>query len=101
MGQFDFTNSSTENKSATGAQVDAAGRSLLKVGLSLSIMALWQIQPIEAQEREMADSKKGGPVPSVLTYDDDRSVSPALEHYTKGPLLDGVWTRPERDPHVR
>lgn len=77
------------------AQVDAGRRSLLKIGLSLSIMALWQIEPIEAQEREMADSKKSGPVPSVLTYDDVRSVSPVLEHYTSGPLLDGVWKRPE------
>lgn len=32
--------------------------------------------------------------PSVLTYEDVRCVSPALEHYTKGPLLDGLWKRP-------
>lgn len=30
----------------------------------------------------------------MLTYEDVRAVSPALEHYTKGPLLDGVWKRP-------
>ena len=41
----------------------------------------------------MTDKKR--PLPSVLSYDDVRSVSPALEQYTKGPLLDGVWKRPE------
>ncbi|MGA8939380.1 MAG: carboxymuconolactone decarboxylase family protein [Acidobacteriaceae bacterium] len=31
----------------------------------------------------------------VLTYDDVRSVSPALEAYTKGALLNGLWSRTE------
>ena len=35
------------------------------------------------------------PRPSVLSYDDLRAVSPALEHYTKEALLSGVWKRPE------
>ena len=31
----------------------------------------------------------------VLTDDEVRSVSPALEHYTKDALLNDLWTRPE------
>lgn len=41
----------------------------------------------------MTDSKhlpKG-----ILTYDEVRSVSPALEAYTKHALLNGLWNRPE------
>src|SRR5438128_2646290 len=49
----------------------------------------------------MTDTKKPNPAPSVLTYDDLRAVSPALEHYTKGPLLDGLWKRPELSPRDR
>ncbi len=41
----------------------------------------------------MPDTKQ--PLPAVLSYDDVRSVSPALEHYTKDTLLGGVWRRPE------
>lgn len=43
----------------------------------------------------MTDSKKANTLLSALTYDDVRAVSPALEHYTKGALLDGLWKRPE------
>lgn len=49
----------------------------------------------------MTDTKKGNGLPSVLSYDDVRAVSPALEHYTKGPLLDGLWKRPELSPRDR
>ena len=49
----------------------------------------------------MTDSKKPKTPPSVLTYDDVRAVSPALEHYTKGALLDGLWKRPELSPRDR
>ena len=49
----------------------------------------------------MTDTKKSQALPSVLTYDDVRAVSPALEHYTKGPLLDGLWKRPELSPRDR
>jgi hypothetical protein len=34
-------------------------------------------------------------LPAALTYDDVRAVSPALEHYTKGVLLDGLRKRRE------
>jgi hypothetical protein len=33
-----------------------------------------------------------------MTYGDVKSVSPALERYTKGVLLDGLWKRPETVP---
>jgi 4-carboxymuconolactone decarboxylase len=36
-----------------------------------------------------------------MSYYDVRAVSPALEHYTKGPLLDGLWKRPEMSPRDR
>ena len=49
----------------------------------------------------MTETKKSNTLPSVLSYDDVRAVSPALEHYTKGPLLDGLWKRPEMSPRDR
>ena len=49
----------------------------------------------------MTDTKRSNALPSVLTYDDVRSVSPALEHYTKGPLLDGFWKWHELSPRDR
>lgn len=42
----------------------------------------------------MTNSKKTNQLPSMLTYEDVKAVSPALEHYTKGVLLEGVWKRP-------
>jgi 4-carboxymuconolactone decarboxylase len=48
----------------------------------------------------MTESRKSSPFP-VLGYDEVRAVSPALEHYTKGPLLDGLWKRPEMSPRDR
>jgi 4-carboxymuconolactone decarboxylase len=48
---------------------------------------------VSGKEKNIMDSKhlpKG-----VLTDDEVRSVSPALENYTKGALLNDLWTRPE------
>lgn len=47
----------------------------------------------------MSDTKHS--LPAVLSYEDVRSVSPALEHYTKDALLGGVWRRPELSPRDR
>ncbi len=47
----------------------------------------------------MTDKKPA--LPSVLSYDEVRSVSPALEHYTQDALLGGVWKRPELSPRDR
>jgi 4-carboxymuconolactone decarboxylase len=46
-----------------------------------------------AKDTNMTDRKhlpKG-----ALTYDEVRSVSPALEHYTEKALLTDLWSRPE------
>lgn len=49
----------------------------------------------------MSDSDKFPPPTGHLTNDDVRTVSPALEHYTKGPLLNDLWKRPELSPRDR
>ena len=73
--------------------MNADRRSVLKAGLTLSIMALWRIEPLETEEKNMTKNKKINSLSTALTDDDVRSVSPALEQYTRGPLLDGVWKR--------
>ena len=95
MGQFAFNDSLHEVEYTTGVSFSAGRRSLLKAGLSLSVVALWQSEPVWSEANKMAESKKTGTLPAVLTYEDERAVSPALEFYTKGSLLDGVWKRPE------
>jgi 4-carboxymuconolactone decarboxylase len=49
----------------------------------------------------MTETKDSATLPSVLRYDEVRAVSPALERYTKEPLLDGLWKRPELSPRDR
>jgi len=49
----------------------------------------------------MTQTQKSEVSPYTLTYDDVRSVSPALEHYTKDALLEGLWKRPELSPRDR
>jgi 4-carboxymuconolactone decarboxylase len=70
-------------------------REFLQAGMALLIAALWGGGSASAREKRMTDSKKANTLLSALTYDDVRAVSPALEHYTKGALLDGLWKRPE------
>jgi hypothetical protein len=50
---------------------------------------------------KMTETKKSNTMPSVLSYDDVKAVLPALEHHTKGPLLDGLWKRPKMSPRDR
>ena len=76
-------------------------RDVLKSTTALMIAALWGVGPAFTQEKKMTGTKKPNTLPSVLTYDDVRAVSPALEYYTKGPLLDGLWKRPELSPRDR
>ena len=46
--------------------MNAGRRSVVKGGLTLSIMALWQIEPLEDQEKNMAENnKKSGSLPAV------------------------------------
>jgi 4-carboxymuconolactone decarboxylase len=73
----------------------------MKTTATLMIAALWGADPAFTQEKRMIDTKKSNALPSALSYDDVRAVSPALEHYTKGPLLDGLWKRPELSPRDR
>jgi 4-carboxymuconolactone decarboxylase len=80
---------------------DAERREFMKAGTTLLIAALWSVGPASALEKRMTDAKKPHGLPSVLTYDDVRAVSPTLEHYTKGALLDGLWKRPELSPRDR
>ncbi len=80
---------------AGNGPINLAQRDVLKGGASLMIAALWGKGPALTQEKSMTDAKKPNTLPGALTYDDVRAVSPALESYTKGPLLDGLWKRPD------
>lgn len=86
-------------ESLVGVAINAGRRSVVKGGLSLGIVALWQ--PLEVQEKNMLGSKKGNSMSAVLSYDDVRSVAPALEQYTSGSLLNGVWKSPGLSPRDR
>jgi 4-carboxymuconolactone decarboxylase len=80
----------------TSAMADDAGRrELMKAGMAFLIAALWGARSASAQEKRLTNSMKPNTLPSLLTYDDVRAVSPALEHYAKGALLDDLWKRPE------
>jgi 4-carboxymuconolactone decarboxylase len=81
--------------------INPSRRDVLKTTATLMIAALWEAGPASTQEKKMTDTKKPNMLPSVLTYDDVRAVSPALEHYTKGALLDGLWKRPDLSPRDR
>jgi len=81
--------------------INPSRRGVLKTSATLVIAVLWGAGPAVTQENKMTDTKKPNPAPSVLTYDDLRAVSPALEYYTKGPLLDGLWKRPDLSPRDR
>jgi hypothetical protein len=58
-------------------------RDVLKTSATLMIAVLWGAGPAVTQENKMTNTKKPKTLPSVLTYDDVRAVSPALEYYTK------------------
>ncbi len=81
--------------------INPSRRDLLKTSATLMIAVLWGAGPAVTQENKMTDAKKSNTLPSVLTYDNVRAVSPALEHYTKGALLDGLWKRPDLSPRDR
>ncbi len=74
-------------------------RDFIRTTITLSIATLWQPGISLAEEKKMKDTKNSKP--AILTYDDVRAVSPALEQYTKGPLLDGLWKRPNLSPRDR
>jgi len=81
--------------------INPSRRDVLKTSATLMIAVLWGAGPTVTEENKMTDTKKPNTLPSVLTSDDVRAVSPALEYYTKGPLLGGLWKRPDLSPRDR
>lgn len=76
-------------------------RDVVEPTATILMAALSRAAPAFAEEKRMMDTTKSRLLPTVLAYEDVRAVSPALEHYTKGPLLDGLWKRPELSPRDR
>jgi 4-carboxymuconolactone decarboxylase len=76
-------------------------REFIHATVALSIAALWPTEITVAEEQEMKNTSKHNSISAMPTYDDVRAVSPALEHYTKGPLLDSLWKRPGLSPRDR
>src|SRR5271156_1210498 len=76
-------------------------RDFVKMGTALFVVSLWGDMPAFAEEKIMSESKKQSAAANGLNYEDVRAVSPALEYYTTGPLLDGLWKRPELSPRDR
>ena len=58
---------------------DAGRREFMKAGMAYLIAALWGARCPSAQEKRMTNSMKPNTLPCVLTYDDVKAVSPALE----------------------
>src|ERR1700733_2257422 len=52
-------------------------REFLKAGSALLISVLWRDEPESAGEERMAHTATSNSLPSVLTYEDLRSVAPA------------------------
>src|SRR5258708_7848818 len=66
--------------------------------LTAAVAALLTMTTIHAQTNTAA----APPLPtSVPTLEDVRAVSPALERYTTGPLLNELWKRPDLSPRDR
>jgi len=63
---------------------------------SLSLMVLACTQAYKT-----ADTRKSNAVPPVLTLEDVGMVSPALERYTQGVLMNDLWKRPDLSPRDR
>jgi 4-carboxymuconolactone decarboxylase len=76
-------------------------RGFKKASAVLLTSPFWRDSPAVAKEMNMSDSKKPVATAGPLTYDDVRSVSPALEHYTKESMLGGLWKRTELSPRDR
>jgi 4-carboxymuconolactone decarboxylase len=49
----------------------------------------------------MPETRRVNTLPSELSHDDVRAVSPALERYTKEALHNGLWKRPAMSPRDR
>lgn len=74
----------------------------MKAGLSVFAALLTRDMPVFAEEKSTsAEELKNKEETTMLTYDDVRAVSPALEHYTRAALLEGLWKRPGLSPRDR
>ena len=74
-------------------------RRLLQSSTGLMVAALLSGREVFAKELSMSENKHS--FKGILSYEDVRSVSPALEEYTKGALLNRLWERPELSPRDR
>jgi 4-carboxymuconolactone decarboxylase len=101
MGRITVSDVVAKTEAVNGSPADHGRRSLIKAGLTASIPALWQAGPTWALENRMSNDKKHGALPRVLSMSDVSAVSPALAHYTEGPLLNGLWKRHELSPRDR
>jgi 4-carboxymuconolactone decarboxylase len=101
MGPITVSDMVVKTEAVDGAPADHGRRSLIKAGLAASILALWRAEPSWALENRMSNKMKHGALPSVLTMNDVHAVSPALAHYTEGPLLNGLWKSSELSPRDR
>jgi len=63
---------------------------------AIALLSLIAIPSARAQETKAMDNSK-----PPLTFEDVRSVSPALEAYTQNRLLGDVWKRPGLTPRDR
>jgi 4-carboxymuconolactone decarboxylase len=81
------------------ASIHIGRRGVMKSMATVAAGGLWIGHGLFAKETKMTSSKQ---LPSgALSLDDVRSVSPALEAYTTGALLKGLWKRPELSPRDR
>jgi 4-carboxymuconolactone decarboxylase len=76
-------------------------REFIEVSAVLLIASLWDDGFAAAEEMNMSDKKKFNATTETPTYEDVRSVSPALEYYSRESLLGGVWKRAGLSPRDR
>jgi 4-carboxymuconolactone decarboxylase len=58
------------------------------------------MEKVSEEEYKMTATRESSALPAMLTRDDIRTVAPALEKYTQGPLGD-LWKRPDLSPRDR
>jgi 4-carboxymuconolactone decarboxylase len=101
MGRITVSDMVVKIEAVDGGPADHRRRSLIKAGLAASILALRQAEPSWALENRMSNNQKHSSLPGILSMSDVNAVSPALAHYTEGPLLNGLWKRSELSPRDR
>jgi 4-carboxymuconolactone decarboxylase len=69
--------------------------------LTTAIASLSLMVSSLAQADKTAVTPRPDALPPMLTLDDVRAVAPALEKYTRSPLLGDLWKRPDLSPRDR